>query len=372
VKNIVFCADGTWNGTDRDDDGDGQPDVTNVVRLFSLLDGATTPETLRLHDEQEKQLMDSSGVRQVAKYLHGVGDSRNAITKILGGVFGAGLVGRIVRGYTFISREYQPGDRIYITGFSRGAYTARALAGFVTTMGLLKPVANDDRELAYKKGIGAWAAYRRKAGLSGSLLDSFDELNGKPVSSDDFVTPVKVTAVGVWDTVGAYGIPVYNPFHVSRLDIFKFANTTLSPSVENGFHAVAIDEERTDFVPTLWDDRAGVEQVWFGGAHADVGGGYPGPVLPLYALGWMVDRLREAGAIFVADLPPGPASFEAIHRPWEEHPFKGLPHQARAIPAGARFHRSVQMMLDTVPGYAPKSLQPFQQGRNLRPDMIVD
>src|SRR6185295_19051902 len=107
-------------------------------------------------------------------------------TKILGGVFGAGLVGRIVRGYTFISREYQPGDRIYITGFSRGAYTARALAGFVTTMGLLKPVANDDRELAYKKGIGAWAAYRRKAGLSGSLLDSFDELDGKPVSSDDF------------------------------------------------------------------------------------------------------------------------------------------------------------------------------------------
>src|SRR5689334_11192581 len=111
AKNIVFCADGTWKGLGHSQ-GDGdelQADATNVLRLFAALAGAVTPDSLRKQDEQEKvALGPDGGATQVAKYLHGVGDSGNAIRKILGGVFGEGFIERIVRGYTFVSRNYQP------------------------------------------------------------------------------------------------------------------------------------------------------------------------------------------------------------------------------------------------------------------------
>src|SRR5205085_2345443 len=121
-KNILFFADGTWNGPGQDQDADGTPDPTNVFKLFSNVDGVDSPETTRLADEQEKQLRDQSGVLQIAKYLHGVGDSRNFLARLFGGAGGAGLVTRIVRGYTFVSRNYEVNDRLFIVGFSRGAY----------------------------------------------------------------------------------------------------------------------------------------------------------------------------------------------------------------------------------------------------------
>lgn len=132
-KNIVFCADGTWNGpgtvltTLEIDSADGSgklpPDaITNVVKLFANLAGHVTPDTVALRYEAEKLL---DGL-QIAKVLHGVGDSSNPILKVLGGVFGVGVIARILRGYTFLSRNYLPGDAIHILGFSRGAYTARA------------------------------------------------------------------------------------------------------------------------------------------------------------------------------------------------------------------------------------------------------
>src|SRR5256885_2092969 len=121
-KTIVFCADGTWNGPqDRtqvsaldDTDTHGELDagaITNVVKLFANLAGAVTPETLPLLNEQEKVFANSTGQPvQVAKYIHGVGDSKNLLLKLLGGAFGVGVVNRIVRGYTFISRQYAEGD----------------------------------------------------------------------------------------------------------------------------------------------------------------------------------------------------------------------------------------------------------------------
>jgi uncharacterized protein (DUF2235 family) len=124
-KNIVFCADGTWNGPEDQtgksiadaDDNAGEltgDTVTNVVKFYANLAGRATPETMMLHNEQEKLLSDPAGnTMQVAKYLHGVGDSRNVVMQVLGGVFGVGVIARIVRGYTFISRYYQPGDAIY-------------------------------------------------------------------------------------------------------------------------------------------------------------------------------------------------------------------------------------------------------------------
>src|SRR5262245_36758687 len=149
AKQIVFCADGTWNGpgdaagtTDIDSASPQDPvvndEVTNVVKLFVNLRGQVTAESQALKNETEMVCKDAAGnVIQVAKYLHGVGDSKNTVSKVLGGVFGVGVVSRIVRGYTFISRHYEPGDSIHIVGFSRGAYTARALAGMIAKVGLL-------------------------------------------------------------------------------------------------------------------------------------------------------------------------------------------------------------------------------------------
>ena len=137
-KNIAFFADGTWNGTDpKDENKDGIADLTNVIKMFCSLEGGQTLDTTRLQDEQELIARDAAGaVTQHAKYIHGVGDSNNPLMRLLGGVFGAGIIQRIVRGYTFISRNYQAGDRIFITGFSRGAYTARALGGMIAGVGL--------------------------------------------------------------------------------------------------------------------------------------------------------------------------------------------------------------------------------------------
>ncbi|HMK84967.1 MAG TPA: DUF2235 domain-containing protein, partial [Steroidobacteraceae bacterium] len=121
-KNVIFCADGTWNGPsdqsgesvlDSDDiSGELQTNsITNVVKLYANLAGQVTPQTARLKDEQEKVRLDTTGATtQVAKYLHGVGDSNNLATKLIGGMFGAGVIVRIVRGFTFISRNYEPGD----------------------------------------------------------------------------------------------------------------------------------------------------------------------------------------------------------------------------------------------------------------------
>src|SRR5215468_10302527 len=112
AKNIIFCSDGTWNGPTQDGDHDRTADPTNVFKLFSNLDGSNAPETDLLANEQERRLLAADGAPlQVAKYLHGVGDSNNFLVKVLGGAGGAGLITRIVRGYTFISRNYVPGDR---------------------------------------------------------------------------------------------------------------------------------------------------------------------------------------------------------------------------------------------------------------------
>ena len=176
-KNIIFCADGTWNGPDTDHDNDGTPDPTNVFKAFMLLSGEPDPASTLLASEQE--IAEAGPDGQVAKYLHGVGDSRNVIAKLVGGAFGDGIIARIVRGYTFISRHYRPGDRIILMGFSRGAYTARALGGLIANVGLLDTSKYDsnDKALAYRMGILAWRKYRearppaRNAGGLRGLLE---------------------------------------------------------------------------------------------------------------------------------------------------------------------------------------------------------
>lgn len=345
MKNIVFCADGTWNGISPDADEPDDLPPSNVLKVFHVLAGDTAIESVRLRDEEEKRLADGDGAPvQVAKYIHGVGDSANPIMRVVGGVFGAGLIGRIVRGYTFLSRNFEPGDAIFIVGFSRGAYTARALAGLVSSVGLLDRNTFDlegDHELAYTLGLSAWRRYReiaqqktRDVSIQEAIGEMIEGLPGHariPLRNGDLVA-APVHTVAVWDTVGALGIPSFGTEDGHAIDAFRFADDILSGNVAHGLHAVSIDEQRRAFLPTLWQGRDGVVQVLFAGAHADVGGGYPEPESGLsnIALQWMVQELGARGVRFRDDADQVATDLMApIHEPWKKPPFLGLPTGAR-------------------------------------------
>lgn len=381
-KFIIFCADGTWNGPDQDEDENRQPDPTNVYKLFWGLAGRMNVDSIREADEQEKELQENSQVLQVAKYIHGVGDSRNPIVKLMGGAFGAGTICRIVRGYTFISRHYEAGDNIVVVGFSRGAYTARALAGLIASQGVLaKSHLTAGKTEAYRWGAKAWYRYRKsnsnKVGILQKLAEAVADLpaflSNDEIQDSDLVAVEKIKAVAVWDTVGALGLPQY--MNDRRTDAFRFTDTRLSPKVENGFHAVALDEQRIDFTPTLWDAASNVIQMVFPGAHADVGGGYSTQNnesgLSDIALEWTVEQLQTVGVRFNQPIyiPFAPDSKGTAHKPWQHPPFnvpgKATPRDLKGI--GIQQHPSIQARINAGPVVAEPDEPPTLYAPTNRP-----
>ncbi len=265
-KNIVVCCDGTWNEPTQEDNGIPAP--TNIWRLFNAL-----PEVAG---------------EQVTRYQAGVGTG-GLIDKLTGGIFGAGISVDIMDTYYYLCDKYSAGDRIFLFGFSRGAFCARSLAGLVNRFGLLDlskvtsaKVKSDFVKHVYKKGYqDDWPVEKLKKYAKGL---SFVE-NSK-----------KIHFIGVFDTVGALGVPDDKVI----ADIFddpqryQFHNVHLSPEVKNARQALSIDEERSSFTPTLWKPESGdntfderVKQVWFPGVHSDIGGGYKETGLANCALHWM-------------------------------------------------------------------------------------
>ena len=354
-KTIVFCADGTWNGPGEVDAAAHEAEATNVYKLFLDLAGDDEPDTTRLSDEQERTQRDAGGrVLQAAKYIHGVGDSRNFLVRIMGGALGSGVITRIVRGYTFVSRSYEPGDAIVLVGFSRGAYTARALGAFIAARGLLDRTRYplDDKPTAYRLGVAAWYAHRRDALEHCKRGDWLAQLQARVIDLPAFVlrppealVPAPVHAIAVWDTVGALGIPDFNR-DAERLDAFQFCDRTLNPAVAHGVHAVSLDERRADFTPTLWDKDERIVQAIFPGAHSDVGGGYAESGLSDGALEWMTARLAALGVRFAASptVTPIPNPTDVAHQPWLTPPFDAFGKTAPRSFSGSlglSEHRSV-------------------------------
>ena len=276
---LVVCCDGTWNSPDQPSGSDGAP--TNVTKL--ALGVASR---------------DGDGATQRVHYQKGVGTRR--FERLGGGAFGTGLSRNIKECYRFLVENYSPDDALYLFGFSRGAYTARSLAGLVRNCGILRREHADRLEDAYR-------LYRRRSDEhhpTGTEARIFRRMYAH--EDED----IEIRFLGVWDTVGSLGIPVQIPL-LTRL--WSFHDTKLSSCVRSACHALAIDEKRRPFEPTLWQQQAhatdqALEQVWFAGVHSDVGGGYRDSALSEIALLWMVERAREAGLAFRPDQftsPPG-------------------------------------------------------------------
>lgn len=269
-KRLVVCCDGTWNVPDQIHDGKACP--TNVTKVAVAV-----------------ARQDSGGTPQVVYYHPGVGTRR--WERLRGGAFGFGLSRDVQAAYRFLVDNYEEDDELFFFGFSRGAFTARSTAGLVRNAGILR------REHADRLGE-AYDLYRDRATHPRDLAS---RLFRRSYSYEP-----KIRFIGVWDTVGALGIPLSGVPVVELINRrWSFHDTELSSIVQGAFHAVAVDERRRPFRPTVWTgapaEEQRVEQVWFAGVHSDVGGGYPEAGLSDISLLWMVDRARQYGLAFEED-----------------------------------------------------------------------
>jgi uncharacterized protein (DUF2235 family) len=283
VKRLVLCCDGTWNSADQQ--REGVPCPTNVVKLAYRV------------------AKRGGDVPQVIHYDQGVGTG-NVVDRLSGGALGEGLEDNIHDAYRFLVGNYEPGDELYLFGFSRGAFTARSIVGMIRKCGIL-------RRESVQHYHAARELYRNDAHPDADGPRAFRASHS--VAGDGDI-PVKF--IGVWDTVGALGIPLRGLRGLTR-GKYQFHDTELSSTVERACHALAIDEHRAPFEPTLWayTPKAGqtVEQVWFCGAHSDVGGGYAAPCLSDIPLGWMLDRARDAGlALDTAAIAAHPLTLDPL------------------------------------------------------------
>jgi len=270
-KNIAIFLDGTWN---KQDCMINKEKNTNVVKMYKFV-------AEKYHGYQN----------QIALYDAGVGSDGTYLSKIVGGTTGAGISKNIIEAYGTLSKYFEPGDNIFIFGFSRGAYTARSLAGLIRNCGVIR---KDEILRCPARATYAYDFYKdTDPAKKPDSKEAMDFIRNYSHSTD-------VHFLGVWDTVGALGLPL--GFMDDEDEGFhRFHDTKLSTHVKNAFQALAIDEFRESFKPCLWttdtDNRVQrVEQKWFLGAHSDVGGGYEDDDrLADISLKWMAEKAYECG-----------------------------------------------------------------------------
>ncbi len=272
-KRIIICADGTWNEPDQTDKR-GVRKPSNIVKMVR----AVLPNA-------------ENGTNQIVFYDQGVGTDSALSDKIIGGALGKGLTKNILDCYRFIVHNYHPGDDIFLFGFSRGAYTIRSLAGLIGRCGLLT------KSDAYYIP-DAYEHYRLNISDQGNREKVAQFRTGEHSKYRNSPTrAVDIQFLGVWDTVGALGIPTV--FKNRTRKKFTFHDVKLGPNVKNAFHALAIDEKRKPFKPTLWEAQNYpgqiVEQVWFAGVHTNIGGGYDNDGLANCAFQWMLEKAELSG-----------------------------------------------------------------------------
>jgi uncharacterized protein (DUF2235 family) len=327
-KKIVVCLDGTGNQLKAKGN-------TNVVWLYEMLD-----------------LGDPS--RQIAYYDPGVGTfSANGawtplarrVTKLAGLAVGMGLRTNLGEAYMYLMQHYEAGDKLFIFGFSRGAYSARALAGLLNVVGLLRP--GSENLVPYAVGL-----YTRNRDLSTddwSQIHKFADAFSRKI---DGRVGIPVEFMGVWDSVKAAGVLRWN---------LRWPYTRQIPNVATVRHAVSIDEKRRPYHEYLIEPRQGkqtpvIDEVWFAGVHSDVGGTFEDdPRLPQITLKWMVDGALDAGLMLRTGAYRRSCAVGADHALGTVHRMGRvwglLTYRHRPVPDTARVHQSVCDRIATEPAY---------------------
>jgi len=311
MTNIVVCCDGTGNGY-----GDNN---TNVVKMY-------------------ERIVRNEG--QIANYDPGVGTFSvfgrilgKKVGLFIGKAFGYGITENIEDAYCYLMDRYQRGDKVFLFGFSRGAYTARALAGMLHKVGLLQ------------KGSVNLIPY------ASDIYNTRDNDQIAAGFKETYCQECKPHFIGVWDTVGSLGW-VYSKR--------KFFNTRLNKDVTHGYQAISIDEKRKKFPISVWEEEKlepgqNVVQVWFAGVHSDVGGWYDERDLSDIALIWMLENADLKGLKlkdgWKEKLKPNPLgeiheSRTKFWRVWRP--------AIRKIPKGAKIHTSVLTRMEANKGYKPR------------------
>lgn len=363
MKNIVLCCDGTGN-----EYGDAN---SNVVKLYRCLSGS-----------------------QVVYYHPGVGtmgDLRalsipgKIWTKFRGLAFGYGLSDNIADAYRFLMQVFEDGDAVFIFGFSRGAYTARALCGLLEMVGLLR--SGNEGMIPY-----AMRLFKRRDGLRVKLSISPNKFRIAAGFKSTFSRECKPHFLGVWDTVSSVGW-ILDPV---GLKPGSLPYTYELRDVATIRHAVSLDERRAFFRTNLVDDswKRDIKQVWFAGVHSDVGGSYPEAEsgLSKISLSWMLTEAVEAGLsvdttqvnrILDSSSSARPLASAKMHNSltpawwlgefWPKFTkrrisppgvipplYRGRPRlnlfRRRFVPPGSCIHESVQTRMKIVHGYAPSNL----------------
>lgn len=305
AKNIVLCSDGTGNSG-------GKERGTNVWAVFNAV---------WRHPDANGELPDRT---QVTFYDDGVGTQNFFAFKLLGGAFGWGYSRNIRDLYRALVSAYEPGDSVYLFGFSRGAYTVRCLAGLILAKGILNRHAfTSSKDLdyavwavfrAYRDGYKSCAAKLRRWLRPGYAKAYAGYRTGKEIHH--FVPPKPPDTaprffIGVWDTVDAVGLPFDGLSDALDWVVrFRFPDQILHENVEKACHAIAIDDERRTFWPVMWNEgdepnAARIEQVWFPGVHSNVGGGYPKDQMAMVSLDWMMAKAEKEGLLFYKDVRAG-------------------------------------------------------------------
>jgi uncharacterized protein (DUF2235 family) len=261
-RHLMVFLDGTWNDENgRENDGV----TTSIYRLFRATKGVL--------DESDVPHLITSG-NQVALYFRGIGndDDNGMVGSFFEGVFGAGEKRIRDNAYCHILKHYRKGDKLSIFGFSRGAACARILAQSLTTRGLYDSV-------------------KYHYSLAKNANTDIEEKVYKKYSNESRKRyPVAISFLGIFDTVGAFGVPIDLGFSFQKVNFFK--DMSISPNVKQVVHCVSIDETREAFIPTLCNAGPNIDEVWFPGVHSDIGGGYRHRELSAYPLAYMVSRLK--------------------------------------------------------------------------------
>ena len=313
-RKIVVCCDGTSNEYGEHN--------TNVVGVFEAM----------VRDDEQIGFYDP-GVGTFDPLGQFIG---KRVGRLLGDAFGWGLQKNIEDAYEYLMNHYDPGDEVYLFGFSRGAFTVRSLAGMLHKCGLLQ---------RGSKNLIPYASAVYNTRDNDVVADGFQST---------FCQPCTPFLIGVWDTVGSLGY-----FFGKR-----FFDATLHHDTSFGYHAISIDEQRRKFLPSIWDERKvtdgqTVEQVWFPGVHCDVGGSYPEAGLSNGALVWMLGHAENAGLRlkpgWEARHPPNPTDPEAMHQSRKKG-WKLWRKVHRKIPGGSKMHVSAIERMQAGIDYSPTNL----------------